>query len=72
MTAGEAILGLLQEYTKMTTRQITDQLTAREHRWSPKYPEPTFDRVHNKLIGMLLKGQVKRKRSLGVWVWSLP
>lgn len=70
--ANEAILELLQENTKLTTRQITDLLTARGHRWSPQNPVPTSDRVHNRLIAMLLRGQVKRKKSAGVWVWSLP
>lgn len=72
MTAGEAILELLQQHTKLTTRQITDILCSRGHRWSPRYPEPTVDRVHNRLIAMLLRGEVKRKKSIGVWVWSLP
>lgn len=74
MTPSAKILGLLLESDKMTTRQIANRLGSQGYEWPSKTGrhEVTFDRVHNKLIGMLLKGQVKRKKSMGVWIWSLP
>lgn len=74
MTPSAKILELLLQSDKMTTRQITDRLGAQRYAWPSRtgQHDVTFDRVHNKLIGMLLKGQVKRKKSMGVWIWSLP
>lgn len=72
MTPTEKLLGLLDGGQKKTTRQLTDQLTAQGYAWPGSRPEVTFDRVHHKLIAMLLKGQVKRQKSMGAWIWRAP
>ncbi len=71
MTSSEKIIEMLSQ-RPMSAREITDVMVSQGHRWSPKYPDPTYERVHNKLVGMLLNGQVTRKRAGGVWRWRLP
>jgi hypothetical protein len=60
----EAILELLRDHERLTTRRITDLLVARG------YAGATTDRTHHRLVAMLLRGQVRRKKFQGVWVWS--
>lgn len=71
MTAPEKILELLSEHNKMTARQITDLLVRENYRWPGANPDVNIDRVHEKLVALLLRGSVKRKKFAGVWVWSL-
>lgn len=69
----ERLLQILANGQKRTTRQITDALVAEGFVWRSRSGRPldvTFDRVHDRLVSMLLKGQVRRKKSMGVWIWS--
>ena len=76
MTSSEKIIELLSQ-RPMTAREICDVMVSQGFVWlaagGPRNSvEITRDRVHNKLVAMLLKGQVTRKRTAGVWRWRLP